>query len=94
MVFDTANNVLYYSDSQYILKNAGELPFSENLKSAVVNNRQVESMECTIGGETYYCSTSYLDSIDWACCRRASICPRPKARGTRCCTASPCACWC
>ena len=64
-VFDSAQNVLCNPNPDYVLKNISELPYSDNLKSAIQNNEAVKSMKCTLDGETYYCSTSYLDSINY-----------------------------
>lgn len=65
VVFDTAHNVLYHPNSDYVLKNITELSYSDNLKNAIQNEEPVQSMKCTMDGETYYCSSSYLNSIDY-----------------------------
>ncbi len=64
-VFDTAKNVLCHPNQEYILKNISELPYSDNLKNAISNDQPVEAMKCTVDGETFYCSTTYLPSIDY-----------------------------
>lgn len=65
IVFDTAQNVLYHPDQEYVLKNVSELPYSDNLKNAIRNNETIQGMKCTLNGETFYCSTTYLNSIDY-----------------------------
>lgn len=65
VVFDTAQNALYHPDQEYVLKNISELPYSDNLKNAIQNNETIQSMKCTLGSETFYCNTTYLDSIDY-----------------------------
>lgn len=64
-VYDTAQNVLYHPNQDFILKNISELPYSENLKTALLNNDTVSNMKCTIDGETFYCSTSYLEGVEY-----------------------------
>lgn len=64
-VFDTAQNVLYHPNSDYVLKNISELPYSDNLKAAIQNDEPIQNMKCTLNGEAFYCSTTYLDSIDY-----------------------------
>lgn len=64
-VFDTEQNVLYHPNPDYVLKNISDLPYSDNLKDAIKNDKPVENMKCTLNGETFYCNTAYLDSIDY-----------------------------
>ena len=64
-VFDTAHNVLYHPDKSFVLKGAAEMPYSDNLKQVIADNKTVSHMECTINGEAYYCSATYLDSVQY-----------------------------
>ena len=46
-------------------KNITEFSYSDELKNAIQNEESVQSMKCTMDGEAYYCSSSYLNSIDY-----------------------------
>lgn len=64
-VFDSDNNVVYHPNQDLMLSNVAEIDYSENIRDVILNNQIVEGMQYTRSGETYDCSTSYLDDVDY-----------------------------
>lgn len=64
-VFDTNNNVVYHPASDLIMKNVDDIDYSQNIKDVILNNQSVEAMQYTRDGETYNCSTAYLQTAGY-----------------------------
>ncbi len=60
-VFDADNNIIYHPDQSLVLKNVLDIEYSDNVKQTIMNNQTVEAMEYTRSGQTYHCSTVYLE---------------------------------
>lgn len=64
-VYDKNNNIIYHPSSELIMTNAADVDYSENIKSAILNNQTVEGMEYTRGGTEYTGSTVSISNIGY-----------------------------
>ena len=64
-VYDTAQNVLYHPDESYILQNLSDIPYSDNIKTALANGENVESMYYTRGDGSYYGTSVFQEGVQY-----------------------------
>ncbi len=64
-VFDSDKNVLYHPSEELILQNVADIPYSDNIKQALLNDESVEQMSYTRGDTSYYGTTIAIDSLDY-----------------------------
>lgn len=64
-VFDADNNVLYHPDDSLIMKNAGDINYSDNVKDAILNDRREEGMNYTRNDKNYACSIEPMEDISY-----------------------------
>lgn len=64
-LYDSNNNIVYHPNSDLIMTNAADVDYSDNIKSAILNNQVVEGMEYTHGGTGYTGSTVAVDEIEY-----------------------------
>ena len=53
------------ANKDFVLQNINDIPFSPEVKDALLNNKTVSNLKATIGDQTYYCSTHYLESVEY-----------------------------
>lgn len=65
IVYDTAQNILYHPDETYILQNLADIPYSDNIKTALGNGENVKSMHYTKGEENYYGTSVFQEGVQY-----------------------------
>ena len=65
VVYDSDNNTIFHPDKNAILRNIENTKNSENVKAAVRNNQDIESLTYTRGDEIFHGTTLYLPKTGW-----------------------------
>lgn len=61
VVFDSQGNTIYHPLEEYMFKNASDIPFSQNMRDAVLNKQEVSNMKYTRDGIETYGATLTLE---------------------------------
>lgn len=64
-VFDANNNILYHPEENVIMQNVKDVNYSDNVKDAILNNKEEKGMEYTREGVKYACSITHLDNLEY-----------------------------
>ena len=61
VLFDSEGNTIYHPLEEYMFKNASDIPFSQNMKDAILNKQQVSNMKYTRNDVETYGTTLILE---------------------------------
>ena len=64
-LFDSANTILHHPDASLQNTTVADVDYSDNMRSALLENQTVEGMSYTRGGQRYYGSTFYLPELNY-----------------------------
>ncbi len=65
-IYDSAQNIIYHPNSELIMTNLSQIEYSDNIKTALKNQQTSDFLKYQCDKNTYYGSTIYLNTINWA----------------------------
>ena len=64
-LYDSSQNIIYHPDSTNLMKNLKDIPYSDNIKQPLENNRSSEVIKYQRDGKTYYGGTCFIERYYW-----------------------------
>ena len=64
-LYDSSQNIIYHPDSTNLMKILKDIPYSDNIKQPLENNRSSEVIKYQRDGKTYYGGTCFIERYYW-----------------------------